>query len=543
MFEVTLCGTKHPVSAPDTLASILKNHYPGYCVAALVNDRLQELSKVIDSDCDIQPVDLTSEDGVRIYLRTLKYVFIMAVHRCFPGVKVHFMYSVSRGQYCELEGLLLDDSKLSAIESTMRHIIKANIPFEKRTLPVAKVKEIYDASGYRDKTALLGYRPEENAHLYCCSEEKNYLYGYMLPSTGYLKDFRLHFSSPGVILLYPRHELGGKIPAYEASVKLDSVMWHSEQWGKHCGVENIVGLNKTIEAGGFRNLVNLCELKHEYMIREIADRIQSDLKNIRVVLIAGPSSSGKTSLSRKLQTHLALRGIRALPLSMDDYYKNRADISPDENGNYDFEHIDTIDVDRFNQDLVDLIAGREVELPHFDFNSGTRMPGPTVRLEKDAPLIVEGIHGLNEEITRLVPHYNKYKIYISALAQINLDDHSPVSTTTCRLIRRLVRDSLFRGTGAEETLSMWESVRRGEFRWIYPYQEEADYIFNSELTYELAVLKKYAMPLIRDIPRSSEYFIATNKINKILKYVNSVEDDAVPCTSILREFIGGSNYV
>lgn len=543
MFEVTINGKKCRLASADTLAEILRDHYPDYCVAALVNNRLHDLSKVIDGDCEIVPIDLTCEDGMRIYSRTLKYVFIMAVHRCFPGVKVRFMYSIARGQYCELEGVLLDDGKISSIKNTMQHIINANIPFKKQTVPVKQVEEIYRSLGYNDKLELLKYRPDEHAHLYCCSEEKNYLYGYLLPSTGYLKEFSLHFCSPGVVLLYPRHELGGKLPEFEPSVKLDNVMWRSEQWGKTCGVDNIVALNKTIEQGNIKSLVNMCEMRHENMVAEIADNIQKDLKNIRVVLISGPSSSGKTSLSRKIQTQLAVRGIPSIPISMDNYYKNRSEITPDENGEYDLEHINAIDADLFNRDLVNLIAGRQVQLPHFDFASGSRKPGKVVRLEKDCPLIVEGIHGLNETITRLVPRYNKYKIYISALVQINLDDHTPVSTTTARLIRRLVRDSLFRGTGAEETLSMWASVRRGEFRWIYPYQEEADYIFNSELTYELAVLKKYAMPLIHNIPRSSKYFIATNKIEKVLKYVTSVEDDVVPCTSILREFIGGSNYV
>ena len=541
MFTVRICQKEFSFNAPSMLCDILREKYDKYCVAALVDRRVYDLNKVIDYDCSIEPLDLTTEDGVRIYYRTLKFVFIMAVNRLFPRAKVRFMYSLSRGQYCEIDGVSIDIDVVRKIEEEMLCLIKKNIPFTKETISKQDAAKIYSDCGYDDKTELLRYRPESTAHIYRCNKECNYLYGYMMPSTGYLRGFKLHFHSPGIVIMYPRHELGGQVPDFEQSVKFDKALWRAEEWGKVCGVSNIAELNDSIDSGNLKKLVNMSEIFHEKEISNIADNISADIKNIKIILIAGPSSSGKTTLSRKLQTHLAVRGIRSIPISCDDYFIDRDKLDPDAAA--DLEHIERIDLKRFNNDLVNIIAGKEVMLPSYNFEKGKREKGEVVRLGNDDCIIVEGIHGLNETLTQLIPRYNKYKIYISALSHINIDNHTPVSTTTCRLIRRIVRDNKFRGTSIEDTLAMWQSVRRGEFRWIYPYQEEADYIFNSELTYELAVLKKHIMPLIENIDKNSRYFIQVNKIQKIMKYVKPVDDDIVPCTSLLREFIGGSNYV
>lgn len=540
MITVTLDGKNYRYYSSVRLGDVIREHCDRYCVAVLVNGRLYDLDKVIDSDCEVEPVDLTSEDGMRIYMRTLKYVFIMAVRKLFPNAEVRFMYSISRGQYCEIDGVQLDIDKVRSIEETMLSIIKHDVPFEKKLISRSEADKIYGFC-YPDKADLLKYRPEDSVHVYKCGKEYNYLYGYMMTSTGYLRCFKLHFNSPGVVLLYPRHELGGQIPDFEPSVKFDKALWRAEEWGKICGVTNISQLNSEIQRGNIRNVVNMSEIRHENEIERIASDIAEDLKNIKVILIAGPSSSGKTTLSMKLRAHLAVKGIRAFTISTDDYFIDK-ELCVDADGSVDFEHINRINIKRFNDDLVNLIAGKSVMLPSYNFVTGKSEEGNTIKIGSDECIIVEGIHGLNEALTPLVPRYNKYKIFISALTHINIDNHTPVSTTTCRLIRRIVRDNLYRNTRIEETLAMWESVRRGEFRWIYPYQEEADYIFNSELTYELAVLKKHVMPLIENMNTSSKYYIQSNKIMKILKYVESVEDNVVPNTSILREFIGGSNY-
>lgn len=542
MFTVDINKKMYEFADPISLESIIRDSYRKYAVAAYVDGKLTELNGIIDHDCTIEPVELDNEDGVRVYFRTLKFVFIMAVNKLYPNAKVKFLYGISRGQYCEINGVLLNTDKIRRIEDEMRFLIKQNLPFEKFTVKKDEAQKIFLDMNYLDKSELLFYRPEDDVALYRCGKFINYLYGYMMPSTGYLRSFKLHYHSPGLVIMYPRHELGGIVPDFEQSVKFDRTLWKAEQWGRITKVTNIAQLNGLIKSNNAVDLINMCEIRHENEIEYITENIASDIKNNKVILIAGPSSSGKTTLSHRLQAHLAVHGIRALPISTDNYYLERSDIKPDIDGKVDLEHINAIDLKRFNNDLIDLINGKEVALPTFDFGSGKSFDGKTIKISNDECLIVEGIHGLNEILTSSVPRYNKYKIYISALSHINIDDHTPISTTTCRLIRRTVRDSKFRNSSIHETLSMWDSVRKGEFRWIYPYQEDVDYIFNSELTYELAVLKKYIMPLITDIDKDDPDYIKTNKISNIIKYVESIDDDLVPSTSILREFIGGSNY-
>lgn len=543
MFTVNINNKIYEMDSSCSLEDIICDKHQKYAVAAYVDGRLTELADIIDRDCTVEPIGLDSEDGVRIYFRTLKFVFIMAVNKLFPNAKVNFMYGISRGQYCEINGISLDLDKVRLIEDEIRLLIKQNLKFERFSVTKSEAEKIFFDMDFCDKASLLKYRKDDDVHLYKCGKYINYLYGYMMPSTSYLRTFKLHFHSPGIVIMYPRHELCGLVPDFEQSVKFDRTLWKAEQWGKITGVTNIAHLNEAVENNKIVDLINICEIRHENEIECIAGNIASDIQNNKIILIAGPSSSGKTTLSRRIQAHLSVHGIRAVPISTDDYYIDRNELKNNENGEIDLEHINAIDLKRFNCDLWDIINGREVQLPLFDFNTGKRISGKTVKLGNDECIIVEGIHGLNEVLTSSVPRYNKYKIYISALSHINIDDHTPISTTTCRLIRRIVRDSKFRNTDIHDTLSMWDSVRKGEFKWIYPYQEDADYIFNSELTYELAVLKKYIMPLIDDISRDDADYIKINKVSKIMNYVESIDDKNVPSTSILREFIGGSNYV
>lgn len=345
-----------------------------------------------------------------------------------------------------------------------------------------------------------------------------------------------------MIIQYPRYELGGEIPPFEDAPTYGKTLKRAYEWANRIEAQTIYQINQKIENNEIIDFVQVCEAKHSNMLAEIGMKIKEDIENIRLIAIAGPSSSGKTTFSNRLRIELMSLGIKPVMISIDDYYLNREDILPDENGDVDLEHINTLDLDLFNQHMLALINGEEVEMPHFDFKIGRRVPGKKVRVHKDSPIIIEGIHALNEALTSLIPKHQKFKIFISPQIQINIDNYTPMSITDLRLIRRIVRDKHFRNTPARNTIAMWPSVRRGEFRWIYPHQEGADYVFNSELTYELCVLKKYALETLKEIKTDDEYYITANRLIKFLKYFKTLDDDIIPNNSILREFIGGSIF-
>ncbi len=351
--------------------------------------------------------------------------------------------------------------------------------------------------GYLDKIDVLKYRDDENVHIYECNGYVNYLYGYMVPSTGYLKKFKLLTYNPGFVVQFPRAECNGEIPVFEESISFGRMLNDARDWSELCGCNKIPLLNQHATDIKINDLVNVCETKHNNMLAELGSIIKKDINNIRLICIAGPSSSGKTTFSHRLRLELMSRGVNPVKISMDDYYLDREKAPLDEFGNLDLEHVNALDLDLFNEQLLSLIQGKEVELPIFDFKQGKRIRGEKLKISQDTPIIIEGIHALNDEVTRLIPKYQKFKIYISPLSQINIDDHNPINATEIRLLRRIVRDAKYRKTDPSETFSMWPSVRRGEFKWIYPYQEGADYIYNSELTYELGVMKKICSSCFR----------------------------------------------
>ena len=512
--------------------------------AAKVNNRLRELNYYLNYNCEVEFLDLKSSDAVKVYETSLRYLIIMALERLYPSIKIKFNQSVSRSISCNVSNIneKVDAKFLKKLEDEMKKIIDADYVITRRTISKEEASNIYKKKGYLDKIGVLKYREEETVNIYECDGYVNYLYGYMVPSTGCLSKFKLHLYNPGFVVQFPRAEMNGEIPKFESSLSFDKMLKEAREWSEMCECNTIPLLNEYATDIKINDLVNVCETKHNNMLATLGEKIKSDINNIRLICIAGPSSSGKTTFSNRLRLELMSRGIKPVKISMDDYYLNR-DMAPrDEFGELDLEHVNALDLDLFNEHLLSLIQGEEVEMPSFDFKLGRRVKGEKLKVSQETPIIIEGIHALNEEVTKLIPKYQKFKIYISPLSQINIDEHSPINATEIRLLRRIVRDAKYRKTPPAETFAMWPSVRRGEFKWIYPFQEEADFIFNSELTYELGVMKKYALPALQAIDRNDEYFIAANRLVKFLKYIRDIDDRYVPCNSLLREFIGNSCF-
>jgi uridine kinase len=522
-----------------------QDKFPSNIVAARVNNMLRELTYIPEGDVELEFVDLTSEDGERIYVRSLSCVFIRAAREIIKGCRVSIEHSLGNGIYCEIHGdRSITESDVLAIEKRMREIIQKDIPFIKESIPLEEAVEMFEKDGQLDKVRLLKYRKRPFINIYSCGWFKDYFYGYMVPSTGFLKKFGLKFYPPGLILQFPNRYSPGDIPPYIDQPKLAAVFKEAEQWGEILGVADVGSLNERISMGRGRELVRIAEALHEKKIAQIADEIAQHSDRLRVILIAGPSSSGKTTFAQRLSVQLKVNGLRPVSVSLDDYFVNR-DMTPrDENGNYDFESIEAIDLALFNRQLVELIEGKKVEVPTYNFQKGVReYRGNMLQVEKNQPIIIEGIHGLNERLTSSIPKENKFKIYVSALTQLNIDDHNRIPTTDTRILRRIVRDSQFRSNDALNTIKMWPSVRRGEEKYIFPFQEDANVMFNSALIYELSVLKRYAEPLLQKIDSRYREFSKARILLKFLDYFLPFdEEDEIPPNSIIREFIGKSCF-
>lgn len=540
-------GTTLEVKKGATLEEIrdkVQEEYDALIVAAKVNNNLRELGFELDNDVKLEFVDLSMSIGQRIYQRSLSFVFIRAAMELFAGCNVSVEHSLSKGLYCEIDYKNpINEEDVEAIENRMREIINQDVPLIKKSIPKEQAKKIFKQFGMGAKEKLLRYREKDFINIYSCGWLKNYFYGYMVPRTGYLNNFRLKFYLPGVIIQFPTKESPNKVPKFVEQPKLASIFREAEVWGNILNVEYVAYLNEAIEQNKVPELIRVSEALHEKKIAQIADKITT--KNKRVVLIAGPSSSGKTTFAQRLLIQLKVNGLNPVTLSTDDYFVDREFTPRDEEGNYDFEALEAVDVELFNEHIAKLIQGQEVHIPTFNFLTGKReYNGNKLKIHKDQPIIIEGIHGLNEKLTEDIPHNKKYKIYISALTQLNIDNHNRIPTTDTRLIRRIVRDSKYRGHSALTTLRLWKSVRRGEEKNIFPFQEEADTMFNSALVYELAVLKKYAEPLLTEINNNEPEYAEAKRLLKFLSYFKSIEDDKyVLQTSILKEFIGGSCFV
>ncbi len=530
---------------PKTLLEIARESTREDALAATVNGRLRELTFSIDKDSTITFLNATNSDAIRIYESTLRYVIAMALHRLYPQAKVQFNYSISRSILAVVEGL---DGSLNAriiekIKEEVNRIIAADFKIERKRVPLAEAIELYQSFNMPDKVAILKYRKEDYVNLYQCENYINYMFGYMLPSTGFLTSFRMFLYHPGFIIQYPRAEFGGSIPDFSDEPTFGKALKEAAKWGMIISGNSIPLMNRYAKTRTSAvDFVNMCETKHMKMLAQLGDEIEQNIDNIRLIGIAGPSSSGKTTFSNRLRIELMSRGIRPIMISLDDYYLGREMAPRNDDGSPDLEHVSALDIELFNHDMLALIQGYDVTLPHFDFVSGLRHSGKRIHLTQNTPIIIEGIHALNEILTKDIPKHQKYNVYISPQTQLHIDEHNPISITELRLLRRIVRDQKYRNASAAETIGMWPSVRRGEFKWIYPTQKEANFVFNSELTYEFSVLKKHAIQQLKAIPTESEHFITANRLLKFLKYFVDIDDDLVPCNSLLREFIGGSSF-
>ena len=543
---VTIGGKDFEVEAGTRLDALTKKAAPsenGPYLGAWVDHTLTELTGTVTRSCNVRFVDIGDKEGNLMYARSLCLVFVRAARELFRDARITIEYSVNGGLYAEIHAPI-KHKDVVALEARMRAIVREDSPFVRRTVSKEEAMAIFEKDGQMDKVRLLSYRPFDYFNLYENGGYKDYFYGLMAPSTGYLKQFRIFASYPGVILYYPRHDRDYAPEKFKKEPKLSAVFREAKRWARILGCENVCDLNELVDNGGIGEFIRVNEALHEKKNIEIAENCCKDEGEKRLILIAGPSSSGKTTFAQRLSIHLRVLGKRPVSISVDNYYKSRSDIPLDEDGKPDLEHLNAIDVQRFNEQLLALLQGEEVELVRYDFATGRHVPGRTLRLTPDQPIIVEGIHGLNPGLTPMLTDDMKYKIYITALTHLNLDDHNRISSNDCRLIRRLVRDSKYRSASGEITLEMWESVQKGEQRFIFPFLGEADMVFNSMLVYELAVLKKYALPLINAVDAQSPYFNEAARLRKFLNYFTSLRDESdIPTTSILREFIGSSCFI
>lgn len=514
---------------------------------AKVNGKLKELWKKVSEDAEITFYDINSSDGARTYERGMLFLFIKSVHDEYDKSEVtgvNCEYSLGNGIFCEIIGnIKVDDEFVLKVRKRMDELVSENIMFEKRTVSTSEAIDKFLNNDLSDKEHLFRYRRGSTTNIYRLGNYHDYFYGYMPSTTGALKSFDLKTYDGGIVIALPNAGEGLEVkrPSWKPRELLYKTMKEANSWGKRLGIANVGNLNDTISEGRINDVMLVNEALQEGKIGKIAENIAKQQK--KIVMIAGPSSSGKTTFSHRLSIELMVQGLKPHPIAADDYFKDREHTPKDENGEYDFECLEAIDVEQFNKDMTDLLAGKEVKMPSFNFKTGKReYKGKTLKLGDEDILVIEGIHGLNDKFSASLPKESKFKIYISALTQLNIDDHNRIHTTDLRLLRRMVRDARTRGSSAEDTLARWASVRRGEEKNIFPFQEGADEMFDSSLVYELAVLKQYAEPLLFGIPTDSPYYSEANRLLKFLDYFLTMPSDNVPKNSLVKEFIGGNCF-
>jgi uridine kinase len=513
---------------------------------AIVNNQVRELSFCLVKPKHIEFFDVAHTDGIRMYIRSLIFVMYAAVKEVFPHVSLRVRKGISNGYFCELSGFgrEITEPDIQLIQNEMRGIINNDISFIKKGLPTQDAMEHLMKEGLEEKAQLFDQKGHLFSSLYFLNELGNYFYGHLLPSTGYITNFGLMKFFDGILLRVPNPDNFDELQETPKQKKLFEIYQEHKNWARILDVDTVANLNEyTLQKkGGY--IIKISEALHEKKIAEIANKIHDRNGDIRVVLVAGPSASGKTTFSKRLSVQLAVNGLRPFQISLDDYFVDREHTPRDEQGNYDFEALDAIDIEFFNEQLLDMLKGKEVQLPKFDFYRGQRfMNGDRLRLRYGDILIVEGIHGMNPHLLPRIEEKNTFKIFISALTQISIDEQTHISTSDNRLIRRIIRDSKYRGYPAAETIKRWPSVRRGEEKNIFPYQENADVMFNSATLYELGVLKKYADPLLKLVLENQREYMESMRLLKFLSYFKPIDDEEIPPTSLLREFLGGSSFL
>ena len=549
MVNVNIYGESISVAKGTLISSLLEkcNGKEKYdVILAKVNGKLQELNKPLKEDCTLQFLTTASKDGSKTYMRGMIFMLIKAFYDVVGKENVDRFYvefSLGSGFYCEYKGEnILDEKLLLQVDKRMREMVAADIPFVKKSVDTDEAVALFKNHGMYDKEKLFKYRRVSKTNIYSLDDFDDYFYGYMPVSTGILKYFKLHLFDEGLIIQLPSSKTPDMLDEYKPQIKLFNTLKESNQWGRTMEVDTIGALNDVIASGRINDLILVQEAFQEKKIAQIASQIVQE-KTKKIIMIAGPSSSGKTSFSHRLSIQLMTHGLKPHPIAVDNYFVNREDTPLDEDGNYNFECIEAIDTKQFNEDMSALLRGETVEIPSFNFKTGKReYRGNRLRLNDGDVLVIEGIHCLNDKLSYSLPSESKFKIYISALTQINIDEHNRISTTDGRLIRRIVRDCRTRGTKAKDTIKMWPSVRRGEDENIFPFQGEADVMFNSALIYELAVLKQYIEPVLFEIDRDCPEYTEAKRLLKFMDYVVGVGSNEIPKNSILREFVGGSCF-
>jgi len=500
--------------------------------AALVNGQLRELTYHVESDVEVTPLTTATSDGMRLYRRSLSFLLIVAAHELFPDSKVIIDHSVPfGGYYCRLEGRELGESELQALRQRMQEMVEADAPIRKERMPLGDAVALFRERGEDDKVRLLAFREKDYVTTYVLRGVRDFFHGYMVPSTGCLRWFDLRDYPPGFVLQYPRQHEPLRLQPFEEQRKLASVFREYGDWMEVIGVPDVGALNQSVESGRIGEVILVAEALHEQRIAQIAHEISRRRGDVRLVLIAGPSASGKTTFAKRLSVQLMANRVHPVALGLDDFFVDRHLTPKDENGQYDFEDLGALDLGFFNEQLLALMAGEEVQLPHFNFKRGLREQGERVQLNPNHVILIEGIHGLNPELVSKVPPERIYRIYISALTQLNIDRHNRVPTTDTRLVRRIVRDATSRGYTAQQTIDRWSSVRAGEKRNIFPYQEHADVMVNTALVYEMAMLKPLVEPLLLQIERGRPGYVEARRLLAFLRWF-------VPCKpgSILKDF-------
>lgn len=513
---------------------------PYRAIAARVNNEVVGLTFRVYRNKDIEFLDITSEDGMRMYVRSLTFVMMKAMHELFPGRVVRFENPISNGYYCRME-TEPTEKEVDEIRDKMRAIIDRDIRFHRVECHTDKAIEIFSKIGRIDKVRQLETYGSLYASYYMLDDYIDYYYGGLLPSTGYINLFEIEKFCEGVLLRIPDREKPMSLEDKVPQEKLQERFTERLRWHQIMGVETVGDFNKAIQNGYGVDLVNVSEALQEKRISFIADEIKR--RGSRVVLIAGPSSSGKTTTSKRLSVHLMACGLKPYAISLDDFFLNRTDTPLKEDGDYDFESIYSIDLPYFNESLNKILSGEEIALPHYNFQKGEReFLGNKIKLVPNMVLVIEGTHGLNPMLTQQIPEDEKYRIYVSALTSIKLDLHNYIPTSDNRLLRRMLRDYKYRGYEAVETIRRWPDVREGEEKWIFPFQENADVMFNSALLYELSVLKPHVEPLLRQVPENREEYSVARRLLRFLEYIVPLQDKELPPTSVLREFLGGSSF-
>ena len=514
-------------------------------LGAMVNNTLKELSYEVYSPKTINFIDISHPAGMRMYQRSLFFVLQKAVKDLLPGSSIRIEHSVSKGFYCEIDGCNqpLELPLIFNICDRMREIIAADIPFKRKKMLTRDVVEMFEGLGVHEKAKLFRTRPKLYTSVYYINDLADYFFGSLIPSTGYLKVFDLVKYYNGMLLRIPKRFKPEEVEDIEIQNKMFEIFQEYKDWVEILGVGSVASINEQVQKGNSSELIKISEALHEKKVAQIADKIYCRKNDVRLVLISGPSSSGKTTFAKRLSVQLKVSGLKPYMISLDNYFVDREKTPKDENGDYDFEALRALDIEEFNKDIVRLLSGEEVELPKFSFEQGKRYYDKTfLKIDSNGIIIVEGIHALNPDLTPLILPENKFKIYVSALTSLSFDGINRISTTDNRLIRRIIRDYRYRGYSALDTIRRWSSVRRGEDKNIFPYQEQADVMFNSALLYELSVLKGYAEPILYELPSTEPELSEAVRLQKFLGYFTPISEKEVPPTSILREFLGGSTF-